>query len=89
MGNTRLLSNTVPVLQGNISLLGLEWSATQQGFGLRNKKEGRGRRRMRVSLEEKNQAFNRPFLIVVTPKVQLKKLIVPLLAKNTLLLFSG
>ena len=62
---------------------------TQQGFGLRNKKGGRGRRRMRVSLEEKNQAFNRPFLIVVTPKVQLKKLIVPLFAKNTLLLFSG
>ena len=44
---------------------------------------------MRVSLEEKNRAFNRPFLIVVTPKVQIKKLIVQLFAKNTLLLFSG
>jgi len=41
---------------------------------------------MRVSLEEKNQAFNKPFLIVVTPKVQLKKLIVPSFVKNTLLL---
>lgn len=62
---------------------------TQQVFGLRNKKGGRGRRRMRVSLEKKNRAFNKPFLIVVTPKVQLKKLIVPLFVKNTLLLFSG
>jgi len=44
---------------------------------------------MRVSLEKKNRAFNKPFLIVVTPKVQLKKLIVPLFVKNTLLLFSG